>query len=92
MSQAYSDKSRESDPHALPDVEVFYFNGDGRAMPCMIDGDGAIADFGWYYWFCSPGCLPDSEPTGPFKTKQEALDDAQQDSDGLDPAPKFDGF
>ena len=21
---------------------------------------------GWYYWYCFPGCLPDSDPTGPF--------------------------
>lgn len=32
---------------------------------------------GWYYWFCFPGCLPDSEEYGPFSTREEALDDAQ---------------
>lgn len=28
---------------------------------------------GWYWWFCFPGCLPDSEPSGPFKTENAAL-------------------
>lgn len=31
---------------------------------------------GWFYWFCQPGCLPDSEPFGPFTTAQEAEEDA----------------
>lgn len=31
---------------------------------------------GWFYWFCMPGCLPDSEPFGPFDTEHEALTDA----------------
>jgi hypothetical protein len=26
LSQAYSNPERESDPHALPDIEVFYIN------------------------------------------------------------------
>ena len=31
----------------------------------------------WWYWFCFPGCLPDSIVMGPFKTYDEALADAQ---------------
>ena len=34
---------------------------------------------GWYYWYCSPGCLPDSEAMGPFTTEQEAVDSARHD-------------
>lgn len=33
---------------------------------------------GWYYWHCFPGCLPDSEPIGPFATEAEALADARE--------------
>ena len=29
---------------------------------------------GWYWWSCQPGCIPDSEPYGPFETEQEARD------------------
>lgn len=31
---------------------------------------------GWYWWACSPGCLPDSEASGPFETELEAIEDA----------------
>ena len=37
---------------------------------------------GFYYWFCFPGCLPESEyPFGPFTSEQDALTDAQSDSE-----------
>ena len=32
---------------------------------------------GWYWWACFPGCMPDSDPIGPFQTEAEALEDAQ---------------
>jgi hypothetical protein len=32
---------------------------------------------GWFYWFRFPGCLPDSEPFGPYKTRAEAIAAAQ---------------
>ena len=32
---------------------------------------------GWYWWACFPGCLPDGDKCGPFKTEQEAFDDAR---------------
>jgi hypothetical protein len=31
---------------------------------------------GWYWQACFPGCLPDSDPCGPFQTKAEAMADA----------------
>lgn len=68
--QAYRDPSRESDPHALPDVEVFQGADYG-------DGDMELEPDKWYWWSCLPGCLPDGEPNGPFNTEAEALADAQ---------------
>src|SRR5262245_16664866 len=35
---------------------------------------------GWYWQACFPGCLPDSEPNGPFATEQEAIDDARSNA------------
>ena len=32
---------------------------------------------GWFWQSQMPGCLPDSDPIGPFDTRQEALDDCQ---------------
>lgn len=30
---------------------------------------------GYYYWYCFPGCLPDSDPVGPFSTELEMARD-----------------
>ena len=75
MSQIYSVPSREEDKYALPDVEVFQSPEDydlGMSSPPLDDG--------WYYWHCFPGCLPDSDPIGPFDTEAEAIEEAQADS------------
>jgi hypothetical protein len=80
MSQAYSDPSRAADPHALPDIEVFYHLHDTAVHPAEpTDDDCGEHDLptGWYWWSCSPGCLPDGDPNGPFASEAEALADAQ---------------
>lgn len=33
---------------------------------------------GWYWWSCFEGCLPDSEPVGPFATSLDAMCDADE--------------
>jgi hypothetical protein len=45
---------------------------------------GAFPNGAYWYWPCSPGCLPDGDPIlpdggpiGPFKTEAEALADAR---------------
>ncbi len=70
MSQAYFDPRREAAEHSLPDCEIFYADD-------LIDDDGSPLPAGWYWWACSPGCLPDSDPCGPFDTEEEALENAQ---------------
>ena len=42
----------------------------GRVTSCY-------ADAAFFYWFCFPGCLPDSEAIGPFASRAEALADAR---------------
>lgn len=44
----------------------------------MIEEKGI--EGGWFWWTCLPGCLPDSFAFGPFKTKEEALADAMDQS------------
>lgn len=109
MSQHYSDPSRETEPTALPDIEVWsdkitVINSDcgtfevgsesenarGFCPSCnratcvhaLIFGDdsGVVQTdrVGWFWWTCFPGCLPDSEPNGPFDTEAEALADARE--------------
>jgi hypothetical protein len=50
--------------------------------------DRIIEDSGitgaWFYWYCFPGCLPDSEPFGPFKSYNEALADARENAPNED--------
>jgi hypothetical protein len=75
MSYEYQDEEQEADPHALPSIEVFY------VFPDEVDeeGNGGFEEPGWYYWWCLPGCMPDSDPYGPFETEEEALEDARFD-------------
>jgi len=67
--QAYSSPERENDPHSLPDVEIFHVPDDYAPESGLEEG--------WYWWACFSGCLPDSDPIGPFASKEEALADAQ---------------
>jgi hypothetical protein len=107
MSQAYSNPDRESDPHALPDIEIFqltahevaerdedlineYMNRrefrlagmNSRTRDAMLDAiceeEGITG--GWFYWYCFPGCMPDSDAIGPFDSHKEALDAAREDA------------
>lgn len=70
--QAYSDKSRESEPYSLPDVEVFWVEENEMES----EEAGEYLPAGWYWWTCLPGCFP-LEPNGPFDTEAEALEAAQ---------------
>ena len=66
MAYIYSDRTREDDLHALPNVEVFEVS-DKDASEEMPRG--------WYWQSCFPGCLPDGEPFGPFSSEEEARND-----------------
>jgi hypothetical protein len=46
-----------------------------KAIAWAVEESGATG--GWYYWYCFPGCLPDSEPFGPYATEAEAVAAAQ---------------
>lgn len=64
----YSSQERAESPTMHTDVEVF------EIRPRNHKGD---LEPGWYFWFCLPGCLPDSEPYGPFPGKEEAIQEAR---------------
>ena len=74
--QVYSNPERENDEYALPNVEVFYH--DARNDKGTHEWSGHRSMNGWYWWPCFPGCLPDSDPIGPFATEEEAIADAQE--------------
>lgn len=84
MAQHYSNPEREDETYALPDIETFEIDERGYldGVPFVLPhepGEEAmgLAEPGWYYWFCFPGCMPDSDPIGPFDTEEEALEDAR---------------
>ena len=68
--QFHTDPARAQDPHALPNAEVFEVT---KVGPSSLAGEP-----GFYWWPCFPGCLPDSDPIGPFQTETEAIKDAQE--------------
>ena len=77
MTQFYSDQTREDDTYSLPDCEVFFVDSVDENQPDPDDPDKDLGP-GWYYWFCFPGCMPDSDPIGPFESPQEAIDDCRE--------------
>lgn len=70
MTQFYSDVLRETDEHALPDCETLHHDA--------TEANDGEMETGWYYWFCFPGCLPDSDPIGPFDTEDDAINGARE--------------
>jgi hypothetical protein len=84
--QAYSDESRAGGTYSLPDVEVFYMSGKdmrgyGKDSVWYLPEDKCYMKPGYYYWFCFPGCMPDSDPIGPFDGYESAMADAQEGSE-----------
>ena len=89
--QAYSDATRENDPYALPDLEIFHISEQDRYTICEGNGEwhtqqcstqspcDDCPSVGWYWWSCFPGCLPNSDRNGPFSTSDEALSDARNE-------------
>jgi hypothetical protein len=55
------------DSNSASPVEVFF-----QRLPWEEEGLP-----GWYWWIRSPGYEPESDPSGPFATEAEAIDDAQ---------------
>ena len=81
MSQHYIDPKRADDKWSLPDLEVFHWSQADAEEFIGPDDEGNPPNGGWYYQFCLPGCMPDSDPFGPFgpfESEAAALDDARE--------------
>jgi hypothetical protein len=85
--RVYSNPKLEDAKWAQPDVEVFHhehklpaheFNTD-CPMGTQPDIDECPGT-GWYYWYCLVGCLPDSDPYGPYESQEEAIKECRQDT------------
>lgn len=73
----------DEDGNEYGSFEVFWHDGGHLVEPDETD-DMPLDDWrdpepaGWYWRSCFPGCLPDSEPYGPFVTSRDALLDADE--------------
>ena len=59
--------------------EVFYVGRDGLKEMKELGVKDLYPGVGWYWWACFPGCLPDGDPQGPFKTEREAIEAAREE-------------
>lgn len=50
-----------------------------RMLGAMIEEEGIKG--GWFYYYCLPGCMPDSDLFGPYETEAEAALAAQDNAD-----------
>jgi len=80
---------------SLPNLEIFYRTAESLKLDVAnggvqwTDGDGNPLGEGWFYWYCNPGCLPDTDPIGPFSTELAALEAAHEEADVPPPSPFF---
>ena len=66
-------------PKTYGSFEVFWDDSDNSyGHDRNYDSDGNPVTPGWYWWACFPGCLPDSEPSGPFESSAAACLDADE--------------
>ena len=93
MPYHYTDETRATDPHALPDIEVFHQDvrqfveaemGSWQYelvldLPTESHSNltNCVPLAGFYFAHGLPGCLWDSDPIGPFDTEAEALAEAR---------------
>ena len=70
---------------SLRNLEVFkskYSETENKYGETELDLNSNETGPAWFYWFCLPGCMPDSEPFGPFETETDALEDALENFGG----------
>lgn len=67
--QFYTNPARESDKWSMPDAETFRVRrGDNIKGP-----EGERLPCGWYVQACFPGCMPDGDPWGPYRSESAAI-------------------
>jgi hypothetical protein len=63
-------------------VQVFYIDAKRalaerqQAVKDILTDGTQFTSAGWWYWVCTPGCLPDSDAHGPFRSELRAYRDA----------------
>jgi hypothetical protein len=73
---AYHEFRDEETGDGYGSFEVFKIDK-GDPLFTADEGD-MVAEPGFYWWPCFPGCLPDGDASGPFASEQDAINDAQE--------------
>ena len=60
------------------EVRLCHMNSVVREKMLEAIVEEAGIEGGWFYWYCFPGCLPDSEASGPYNSYNEALAAARE--------------
>ena len=58
--------------HFYPETET------GSFETFEVSPGSRLISPGWYWQACFPGCLPDSDPMGPFSSEAEAIENARE--------------
>jgi hypothetical protein len=61
-------------------LEIFestYCETENKSGETEIDLNGNENGKAWFFWFCVPGCLPDSDVFGPYLSADEAMNEAE---------------
>lgn len=87
MYRFHTNRAARMIPYALEDARVLFLTGDeAQAMGVFLFtefGEDEEDLEGWYFQYGFPGCLPDSDPTGPYLTAFRAIRAARRNVDGL---------
>ena len=75
--EGYHEFHAEETQEPYGSFEVFWHDG-GYIETADDPGVDILPRAGWYWWACFPGCLPDGDPSGPFATSRDALEDADE--------------
>lgn len=67
-------KFKDEDGNEYGSFEVF------EVTDIEVNPHEGLDEPGWYWWARFPGCLPDGDPSGPFDSEEEALNDAQEEA------------
>ena len=57
----------------------FLVLNDPDSVPEEVIAEVASGLAGWYWWSCFPGCMPDSDALGPFRSEEDAFDNAVEE-------------
>ena len=59
--------------------EVYFVSKELMWEMSKVEDEPTYTASGWYWRSCWPGCLPDSDPVGPFNSELAAINDAQKE-------------